>query len=116
MSGAPVKTLPCRPSLRNLRPPPLTLEAAIMSLPHFYRTLWKGKRGTGEVPDTERDCCLRVYLNDTRCELILTDSRREDVGRFERLAETGTEPQALLSAAILALPPDAEMQIGNVEV
>jgi len=44
-----------------------------MSLLNFYRAWWKGKRGAGELPDTERDCSLRVYLNDTRCELVLTE-------------------------------------------
>ena len=87
-----------------------------MSLLNFYRAMWKGKRGTGELPDTERDCSLRVYLNDTRCELVLTDRRGEEVGKFEQLAQTGVEPQALLTAAIHGLPPDAEMRIGNVEV
>ncbi len=87
-----------------------------MSLLNFYRALWKGKRGTGELLDTERDCSLRIFLNDTRCELLLTDKQGEEVGKFERLAENGVEPQALLTAAIHALPPDVEMQVGNVEV
>lgn len=87
-----------------------------MSLLNFYRALWKGKRGTGELPDIERDCSLRIFLNDTRCELLLTDKQGENVGRFERLAENGVEPQTLLTAAIHALPPDVEMQVGNVEV
>jgi len=87
-----------------------------MSLLNLYRVFWKGKRGADELSDIERDCSLRVFLNDTRCELVLTDSRGEEVGRFERLAETGVEPQALLTAAIQALPPDAEIRIGNVEV
>jgi hypothetical protein len=87
-----------------------------MSALNFYRALWKGKRGTGELSDIKRDCALRVFLNDTRCELVLTDKLGEEVGRFERLAENGVEPQALLTATINALPPDAEMQVGNVEV
>src|SRR5581483_9526591 len=105
MSGAPIKTLRCRPSPRSPRPPPLSLRAAIMSLLNFYRALWKGKRGAGELPDTERDCSLRVYLNDTRCELAITDKAGEEVGRFEQLAETGVEPQSLLTTAIHGLPP-----------
>ncbi|HSS12792.1 MAG TPA: hypothetical protein VLL04_02790, partial [Rhizomicrobium sp.] len=92
------------------------LKAAIRSLLNFYRALWNGKRGTGELPDTERDCSLRIFLNDTRCELLLTDKQGEEVGKFERLAENGVEPQALLTAAIHALPPGVEMQVGNVEV
>jgi hypothetical protein len=87
-----------------------------MSLLNLYRIFWKGKRGAGELSDIERDCSLRVFLNDTRCELVLTDRCGEEIGRFERLAETGGEPQALLTAAIQALPPELEMQIGNVEV
>ena len=65
-----------------------------MSLPNFFRALWKGKRGDGELPDLERDCSLRIFLNDTRCELILTDKQGEEVGRFERLAEGGAKAGA----------------------
>ncbi len=87
-----------------------------MSLLNLTRALWKGKRRTGDVADVERDCALRVFLNDTRCELLLTDKTGAEVGRFARLAEKDMEPQALLTAAIQALPPDTEKQIGNVEV
>ena len=72
--------------------------------------------GAGELPDTERDCSLRVFLNDTRCELCSPTRQGEEVGKFERLAETGVEPQALLTAAIHALPPELETRVGNVEV
>src|SRR5690349_6729877 len=107
---------PSRQSLYSPCLPRLSLKAAAMSLLNFHRALWKGKRKAGELPDTERDCSLRIFLNDTRCELVLADKDHKEVGRFERLAETGMEPQSLLTAAIQALPPDAEMQIGNVEV
>src|SRR5207302_8909912 len=55
-------------------------------------------------------------LNDTRCLLVLSDKAGQEAARYERLAENGSEPQAMLSAAIQALPPDTEKQIGNVEV
>ena len=87
-----------------------------MSLLNFTRALWKGKRRTGDVADVERDHSLRVFLNDTRCELVLRDKAGEQVGKFTRLAENDIEPQALLAAAIQALPPETQDHIGNVEV
>jgi hypothetical protein len=87
-----------------------------MSLLNSYRTLWKGKRRTGDVSDAERDRSLRVFLNDTRCDLVLADKAGQRIESFERLAETSAEPQALLAAAIQALPPETEARIGNVEV
>lgn len=87
-----------------------------MSLLNFYRALSKRKRETGEQSDVERDLSLRVFLNDTRCRLVLRDKSGEEVGRFERLAEGETEPQTLLAAAVQGLPPDTEDKIGNVEI
>src|SRR5579883_2624908 len=87
-----------------------------MSLLNLSRALWKGKRRTGELPDVERDHRLRVFLNDTRCDLVLNDKAGRQVGRFSRVAEKDDDLQLLLGAAIQALPPQSEASIGNVEV
>lgn len=87
-----------------------------MSLLNFTRALWKAKRRTGDVPDVERDQRLRIFLNDTRCDLVLSDKAGQQVGKFTRLAEKDGDPQVLLTAAIQALPPEIEAHIGNVEV
>jgi predicted Zn-dependent protease with MMP-like domain len=86
-----------------------------MSLLNLSR-LWQGKRKARDLSDVERDRALRVFLNDTRCVLVLSDNAGQEVARYERLAENNDEPQAMLVAAIQALPPDTEKQIGNVEV
>jgi hypothetical protein len=59
---------------------------------------------------------LRVFLNDARCELVLSDKRGLDVARYERLAGNDSAPEAMLAASIQALPPDTEKYIGNVEI
>src|SRR6185312_7848415 len=87
-----------------------------MSLINSYRALWKGKRSAGDEADAQRDLSLRVFLNDTRCDLVLADKAGQRIESFERVAETSVEPQALLAAAVQALPPEIETQIGNVEV
>ena len=87
-----------------------------MSLINSYRALWKGKRSAGDEADAQRDLSLRVFLNDTRCDLVLADKAGQRIDSFERVAETSVEPQALLAAAVQALPPEIETQIGNVEV
>lgn len=87
-----------------------------MSLHSFTRAWWKGKRQADELSDIERDWSLRVFLNDTRCDLVLRDKAGGQVARYERLADSSGETQSLVTAAIQALPPDFEKQIGNVEV
>lgn len=87
-----------------------------MPVLNLTRTLWKGRRRTGDVPDVERDHLLRVYLNDTSCALVLSDKAGKEVGRFARPAEKDSDPQPMLTAAIQTLPPETENLIGNVEV
>lgn len=74
------------------------------------------KRRTAELADIERDRVLLVFLNDTRCELSIRDKAGAQVQTFERFAETGMEPQTLLAAAMVAVSPELEKQIGKVEV
>ena len=87
-----------------------------MSLLNITRTLWKGKRKASDLADVERDRSLRVFLNDTRCELVLSDKAGLDIARYERLAENDSAPEAMLATSIQSLPPDTEKYIGNVEV
>lgn len=78
--------------------------------------LWKAKRKTAALSDVERDRALRVFLNDTRCDLVLRDQAGLEIARYERLAEYDDTPETLLTAAVQMLPPETERRIGNVEV
>src|SRR5450631_3615109 len=88
-----------------------------MSLLKFPRALWTRKQQPGEISDVERDCTLRVFMNDTRCELIVLGKNSELIGQLERLAsDNPLDSKSLLVAAIEVLPPELERRIGNVEV
>jgi hypothetical protein len=86
-----------------------------MSFINLSRFL-KSQRQTGEPGDVERTRSLHVFLNDTRCELVIQDKEGGEPEKFERLAETGIEPQALLAAAMASVSPELEKLIGNVQV
>lgn len=87
-----------------------------MSFLNLSRALLKRQRQSGDPADVERNRSLRVFLNDTRCELVIQDSQSGQSEKFERLAEIGMEPQALLAAAMAVVSPELEKRIGNVEV
>jgi predicted Zn-dependent protease with MMP-like domain len=87
-----------------------------MSFLNISRAFLKRQRQTGEATDVERNRSLRVFLNDMRCELVISDSRSGQTETFERLADQGMEPQALLAAAMASVSPELEKLIGNVQV
>jgi hypothetical protein len=78
---------------------------------------WFRKRETSVEDNIERDCTLRVFLNDSRCELAVCDKLDVPAGRIERLfSGTQTSPEAMLSAAVDMLAPELAARIGNVEI
>lgn len=78
---------------------------------------WKRKRDAGALPDVKRDCTLRVFLNDSRCELLILDEKSEQLDKLERTAsDNPLDTKSLLLAAIEALAPELERRIGNVEI
>ena len=80
------------------------------------RPFWKRKQETASQ-DVERDCLLRVFLNDTRCELLVLDRNKGEAGRVERtVSENPLDTKSLLLAALEGLAPELERRIGNVEV
>jgi hypothetical protein len=88
-----------------------------MSLLNFARTFLNGKRRSDDLVGMERDCTLRVFMNDTRCELIVQDRNGQKVGQLERLVSDNVlESKSLLLAATEALPLELEHRIGNVEI
>jgi hypothetical protein len=80
------------------------------------RPFWKRKQETASQ-DVERDCSLRVFLNDTRCELLVLGKNKDEAGRVERtVSENPLDTKSLLLTALDALAPELERRIGNVEV
>jgi hypothetical protein len=78
---------------------------------------WFRKRETSVEDNIERDCTLRVFLNDSRCELTVSDKLDAPAGRIERqFSGTQTSPEAMLSAAVDMLAPELAARIGNVEI
>ena len=78
---------------------------------------WKRKPESDGTADVERDCTLRVFLNDARCELLVLDKKAEELGRFERsISQDPLDTKSLLIASLEALPPELDRRIGNVEV
>ncbi len=75
------------------------------------------KRETAQEEGIERDYMLRVFLNDSMCELVVTDKAGVQVGQVERRSlETQTSPETMLSAAVDTLDPDLANRVGNVEI
>jgi len=88
-----------------------------MSLELPRRAFWKRKKESETSQDVERDCTLRVFMNDTRCELFILDRNNDDAGRVERsVSENPLDTKSLLLTALDALAPELERRIGNVEV
>ena len=80
-----------------------------MSLLKFPRVFWTRKRQPGEISDVERDYTLRVFMNDTRCELVVLGRNGELINQLERLAsDNPLDSKSLLLAATEALSPELE--------
>lgn len=78
---------------------------------------WFRKREASVEDNIERDCTLRVFLNDSRCEITVSDKLDVPAGRIERqFSGTQTSPEAMLSAAVDVLAPELAARIGNVEI
>ena len=56
-----------------------------MSLLKLTRVLWNRKQDRSDLADVERDCVLRVFMNDTSCELVVQDKTGQQIGGVERL-------------------------------
>ena len=88
-----------------------------MPLLKFPRAFWNRKRSLDDLSDVERDCTLRVFMNDSRCEIFIQDGAGKQVGRLERLAsENVLDTKSLLLSTIEALSPELERRVGNVEI
>ncbi|MBA2588144.1 MAG: hypothetical protein H0U98_05900 [Alphaproteobacteria bacterium] len=88
-----------------------------MSLELPRRAFWKRKKQSDVSQDVERDCTLRVFLNDTRCELVVLGKDNAIAGRVERSAsDDPLDTKSLLQTALDALTPELERRVGNVEV
>lgn len=75
----------------------------------------KGK--TGPDMEVDRDCSLRVFLNDALCLLVAWDRGGAEVLRQERaLPENRTDSRDLLATVIETMAPDLERRIGKVEI
>ena len=88
-----------------------------MSIELLRRIFGKRKKESDVSQAVERDCTLRVFMNDTRCELVVRDKAGADAGYVERTASDdplGTK--SLLQEALDALAPELEQRVGNVEV
>lgn len=78
---------------------------------------WFRKRETAVEDGIARDCTLRVFLNDSRCELTVTDKQDVVAGRVERLfSGSQASPDAMLVTAIDVLAPELAARVGNVEI
>ena len=87
-----------------------------MSQTRQRRPFWKRKQEAASQ-DIERDCSLRVFLNDTRCELLVLGKNKDEAGRVERtVSENPLDTKSLLLTALDALAPELERRVGNVEV
>jgi hypothetical protein len=75
------------------------------------------KDSSGPDMEVDRDCSLRVFLDDALCLLLVHDRAGAEVLRQERtLGEKMTDTRDVLAAAVEALAPEIERRIGKVEI
>jgi hypothetical protein len=88
-----------------------------MSIELLRRAFWTRKKETNVSEAVERDCTLRIFMNDTRCELVVRDQTGVDAGRVERtMSDDPLDTKSQLQASLDALAPELERRVGNVEV